>query len=201
MVRGLTIAGVCLAAVAAGPETLVRTKAPARWGIAGGNGARVLVAAGGEMAEEGCAALRATVERWQAFGLRGRAGTAGCRTVWDAWGAGEAPAGGVEAFVVDEKGVIRYQKHWPLTAAGVRAMGDGVMIWERGRSAFAGSCGLCHGEDGVGEASQEAKSLAGVSTRMGDGEIVEHAERVGAVALSTWPRAEVDALLTFIRGL
>jgi mono/diheme cytochrome c family protein len=73
--------------------------------------------------------------------------------------------------------------------------------WDRGRRAFAGSCGLCHGEDGTSEASAEAKSLAGVSTRMSDAEIVEHAERVGAVMVSTWPQAEAAALLTFIRGL
>jgi hypothetical protein len=36
---------------------------------------------------------------------------------------------------------------------------------------------------------------------MSDAEIVEHAERVGAVMVSTWPKAEAAALLTFIRGL
>lgn len=184
--RHLILAGGWLALMAAGPESLVRTQAPARWGVPVGEGPRAVVMVGGELSGECRAALRAAMERLERFGLRGLT-AAGGETV--------------HAVVVDGGGIVRYEGWWPATVAGMRAMGEGLLGWERGRSAFAGSCGLCHGEDGTSEASAEAKSLAGVSTRMRDGEIVEHAERVGAVTLSRWPRGEVDALLTFIRGL
>ena len=188
--RHLVLAGGWLAVMAAGPGSLLRREAPARWGVPRGQGARAVVMVGGELSGESNAALRAEMERLQRFGVKGMTA------------AGEDRDGaGVRAVVVDGAGVIRYNGRWPLTMAGMRGMGEGVLAWDRGRRAFAGSCGLCHGEDGTSEASAEAKSLAGVSTRMSDTEIVEHAERVGAVMVSTWPQAEAAALLTFIRGL
>ncbi len=194
------LTGTWLAVVAAaGPASLLRTKAPEGWRVPAGPGARALVMAGAELDGERCAALREAVGRLRACGVEGMVGAGGCRTVWPAWANREGE--GVRATVVDGAGVIRFDGRWPLTVAGMRAMGEGVLEWDRGRRAFAGSCGLCHGEDGTSEASAEAKSLAGVSTRMSDAEIVEHAERVGAVMVSTWPKTEAGALLTFIRGL
>ena len=103
----MTIAGICLAAVAAGPETLVRTKAPARWGIAGGSGARVLVMVGGALDGESCRALQGIVERLRTFGVRGMASAQGCRTVWAE--GGDQEVAGVRAVVVDGAGVVRYE--------------------------------------------------------------------------------------------
>ena len=201
--RARTIAiltGTWLALLAAaGPGSLLRTKVPEGWGVPAGPGARALVRVEGVLDGERCAALREGVGRLRAFGVDGMVGAGGCRTVWPEWANREGV--GVSTTVVDGAGVIRYEGRWPVTVAGMRAMGEGVLAWDRGRRAFAGSCGLCHGEDGTSEASAEAKSLAGVSTRMSDAEIVEHAERVGAVMVSTWPQAEAAALLTFIRGL
>jgi mono/diheme cytochrome c family protein len=186
--RHFALAGVWLAVMTAGPGSLLRTKAPEGWGVPAG--ARAVVRVGSGLSEESTVALRAAMERLQRFGVKGMTAAEEDRD-----------GAGVRAVVVDGAGVIRYEGRWPVTVAGMRAMGEGVLEWDRGRRAFAGSCGLCHGEDGTSEASAEAKSLAGVSTRMSDAEIVEHAERVGAVMVSTWPKAEAAALLTFIRGL
>jgi hypothetical protein len=123
--RARTIAiltGTWLALLAAaGPGSLLRTKVPEGWGVPAGAGARALVRVEGVLDGERCAALREAVGRLRAFGVEGMVGAGGCRTVWPEWANREGE--GVHATVVDGAGVIRYEGRWPVTVAGMRAMG------------------------------------------------------------------------------